>query len=263
MNVGVSGACFFPQDTALSMKTCADLGFKYTEVFMGTHSEMQGSYLKELKNITQDNGLNVTSIHPFTSGYEYILFFSGYERRIYDSIDYYKNYFNAACELGAKYVVFHGDNKRARFIGVQRYAEIFALIDKAAKEFGVRLVQENVSTSHIGSPENLAALKQLYPDVRFTLDIKQACRGGYDPLQTASAMGQNIVHVHLNDWAGDKCRLPCRGNCDLKKIVNTLDGFGYNGAYMIEVYRDNFENPQDILQSKEDFLALFNKQGGN
>lgn len=257
MDIGVSSACFFPHDTIGALNICADCGFRTAEIFANTHSELFGDYLKDTKKTADDRGLEITSIHPFTSGYEYILFFAGYGRRVDDAIDYYKNYFEAASYLGAKYVIFHGDNKRAPFVGVEKYAEIFYRLHECAKSFGVNISQENVSTSHIGSPENIAALKKLIPDIKFTFDIKQACRGGYDPFDMLRAMGENVYHVHLNDWSGERCALPTHGICDLKKIKAMLDSTAYSGKYIIEVYRRDFSSPDELSVSREEFLSLF------
>ena len=259
MNIGVSSACFFPCDTIESLNICADCGFGIAEIFANTHSELMGEYLKDVKKITSDRNIRITSIHPFTSGYEYILFFAGYDKRIDDAIEYYKNYFECAAALGAKYVIFHGDNRRAPFVGVERYAEIFSRLDEASKPFGVRVAQENVSTSHIGSPENIRKLRSLLPDIQFTFDIKQACRGGFDPFDMLDAMGSNVRHVHLNDWNGEDCALPCKGVCDLKGLAAKLDSVNYGGDYIIEVYRRNFENCRDLHTSKTEFLKLFDK----
>lgn len=260
MTVGVSSACFFPCDTLQSVQKLASLGVEYTEIFMGSHSECSGQYLKQLCSAKDNYGISVTSVHPFTSGYEYILLFSGYERRIDDTVEYYKRYFSAAGELGAKYVVFHGDNKKAAFVGVERYAEIFSRLDGVARSFGVRLSQENVSSSHIGSGENIRALKALLPDICFTFDIKQAYRGGYDPFDILHSMGQSVRCVHLNDWKDGQCRLPCRGVCDLSAVVNTVQSYGNDVPYIIEVYRSNFEDDREIMYSRLDFLKLFSKE---
>ncbi len=257
MDIGVSSACFFPYDTIESLGICGAEGFRTAEIFANTHSELIGQYLHDTKRAADANGIEITSIHPFTSGYEYILFFAGYDRRVDDAIDYYKNYFEAAAYLGAKYVIFHGDNKRAPFLGVERYAEIFDRLETAAKSFGVNVAQENVSTSHIGSPENIAALRRLLPDIKFTFDIKQACRGGYDPFDMLDAMGQNVRHVHLNDWNGERCALPTHGICDLKRIKETLDGVNYSGKYIIEVYRRDFSEACDLSRARGEFLSLF------
>ena len=257
MDIGVSSACFFPYDTIESLGICAREGFRSVEIFANTHSELKGQYLIDTKKAATDGGMEITSIHPFTSGYEYILFFAGYDRRVDDAIDYYKNYFEAAAYLGAKYVIFHGDNKRAPFVGVERYAEIFDRLETAAKSFGVNVAQENVSTSHIGSPENIAELRRLLPDIKFTFDIKQACRGGYDPFEMLGAMGKNVCHVHLNDWNGERCALPTHGICDLKRIKETLDGVNYSGKYIIEVYRRDFSEACDLSRARSEFLSLF------
>ena len=92
MNIGVSSACFFPFDTIESLNICADCTFGIAEIFANTHSELMGEYLKDIKKTTTDRNIRITSIHPFTSGYEYILFFAGYDKRIDDAIEYYKKH---------------------------------------------------------------------------------------------------------------------------------------------------------------------------
>lgn len=48
------------------------------------------------------------SVHPFTCEIEQLMFFSEYERRINDILEYYKLYFQFMNIVGAKIFVFHG-----------------------------------------------------------------------------------------------------------------------------------------------------------
>lgn len=256
--IGISSACFYPKETIDSVRLCAELGFSNVEIFMNSFSELEMPYLRRLKELCQERSLKVTSIHPFTSGYEYMLFFSAYEKRAADSCGLYARYFSAAAELGADFVVFHGDSVRAPFIGLERYAEVYSMLADTAKREGAVLLQENVSSARSGSAEFILELRKMLPDIGFVLDIKQVLRAGQAPEKMITAMGDRIKHIHINDWcfnAGegreDGCRLPGKGELELGAIVKMLEDNRYDGRYMIEVYRKNFTDLSDISESFE------------
>ncbi len=261
--IGISSACFYPNETIDSVKICTELGFSNVEIFMNSFSELEKPYLTRLKQLCTSNQVKVTSIHPFTSGYEYMLFFSAYEKRAADSCGMYRKYFSAAAELGADFVVFHGDSMRAPFIGLERYTEVYAMLAETAKSEGVTLAQENVSAAHSGSAEFIASLRKNLPDISFVLDIKQVLRAGQTPEAMIGAMGDRIKHIHINDWCfnggegrEDSCRLPGAGELDLGGIVKMIEDTGYDGRYMIEVYRKNFTELSDITAAFKHIVGL-------
>jgi sugar phosphate isomerase/epimerase len=180
-----------------------------------------------------------------------VLFFVGYDKRIADGAEYYKKYFNAAAELGAKYVVFHGNNMKNRFCGFERYCEIFQYINSKAEPFGVELIHENVSVSVAADPGNIRMLRKTCPDMRFVFDAKQACRGGFDPYEVLDAIGDAVVHVHINDYdlKNRECRPPCKGDLDLRRILRKLRSLGYSGDMVVEVYRENFSDISELSES--------------
>ena len=108
MQIGISSSCLYPLLTEESLKTVGELGAKTAEIFFNSFSELKKPILDEIKSIKEYYGINVRSIHPFTSAYEPVLFFGGYDRRLNDGIEFYKNYFEVANELGAEMVVLHG-----------------------------------------------------------------------------------------------------------------------------------------------------------
>ena len=63
-----------------------------------------------------NNHMNITSVHPYCSGFEPFLLFSDYIRRFKDGINIYKDFFWAASYLGAKVLILHGDSETLRFI---------------------------------------------------------------------------------------------------------------------------------------------------
>ena len=249
LNIGISSACFYPLDTIASLKLCAGAGFDCAEIFINTDSEMSGKYYGKLKDYITGSGLKIISIHPFTSGYENVLFFAGYERRITDSIKYYRKYFKFAASLGASFVVFHGNNMKNPFCGFEKYAEIFTRINDAAHEYGVELIHENTTWCIARDAEGIRGLRAACPDMKFVFDAKQACRGGYDPYAALEAMGDHVVHVHINDWIDGHCAPPCMGRLDTRRILDRLKEINYGGKMVVEVYRENFTDAEQLATS--------------
>ena len=179
--IGISSACFYPLDTIESLRQCVKGGFTSAEIFINTYSEMSGEYYKEMKAYIDGAGLEIVSIHPFTSGYENVIFFTGYDRRIEDGIEFYKTYFDFAARLGAKFVVFHGNNMKTKFCGFEKYAEIFTRINECAHTFGVELIHENTTWCVAREAAGITELRRACPDMKFVFDAKQSCRGRADP----------------------------------------------------------------------------------
>lgn len=250
---GVSSACFYPLDTIRSLRTCAEAGFGAAEIFINTDSEMSGEYYRELRSFVTSAGMRIVSVHPFTSGYENVLFFAGYERRISDGIEYYKKYFEFAASLGASFVVFHGNNMKNPFCGFEKYAEIFRRINEAARPFGVELIHENTTWCIARDAEGVRGLRRACPEMNFVFDAKQACRGGYDPYAVLEAMGDHAVHFHFNDWIDGHCAPPYSGELDLPRILGTFGKYGYDGYAIIEVYRENFSDVSELVRAAELF----------
>ena len=253
--IGISSACFYPKETLEAIKECISLGFKNIEIFMNSFSELEDCYLARIAEVCKDNGVKITSIHPFTSGFEYMYFFSAYKKRARDTIDYfYKKYFHAAAYLGAEYFVFHGDATRAPFFGMDNYCEVLAMLKEAAKSEGVTLAHENVSTARAGDPEFMNEIHKRFGEgnIKFVFDLKQTVRGGYDIERMLNVMGNDIVHVHINDWRDGECRLPYAGVLDLDSIINRIESSGYSGKYIIEVYRKNFTDSSEIISAADE-----------
>lgn len=253
MKSGISTACLYPMPLEDAFSTLLKMGFREFEIFFNTFSELEKSYIDELKMRADDAGGRIRSIHPFTSGYESYLLFSDYERRFLDGLEFYKRYFEACSRLGAKLLVLHGErsDKRARIpetMYFERYARLFEL----GKSFGVTVAQENVDRFLSDDPGFLSRMKKACgTGCAFVLDIKQAVRGGEDPFRICRAMGDRIVHVHINDNSpASDCLLPGFGRMDFPALTRMLRSFGFDGDLMIEVYRDSFGKLGELLEAK-------------
>lgn len=259
MNAGISTACLYPLETEKSLAALLDLGFRTFEIFFNCPSELEPDFLQNLKDMLQEKGGRVKSIHPFTSGYEPYLFFSEYYRRFEDGLKLYEHYFRAANLLDAEILVLHGEREYYKSrITEGEYFERYHKLYEHAKEFGVTVAQENVNAYRCEDPGCISRMREyLHDDVRFVLDIKQAVRAGFDPYDMLHAMGDKIIHVHVNDnKLNADCLLPGEGNMNFKKVIQLLDSYGYSGDWIIEVYRRNFENFQQLKQSKNFLDAL-------
>ncbi len=253
MQFGISSACFYPQDLLESIQLLAENNVKSLEIFVNTESELTISFANEIKKITDSYNITVDSIHPFTSGYEYMMIFSDYKKRFADAIEFYKRYYSFANELGAKLVVLHGDKRFSDNGGIadEEYFERYYRLAQAGRSMGVTLAQENVNLFRSQSPDFLKKMREyLKDDVDFVFDIKQAVRSGNNPYEVCSAMNNRIIHLHINDNNSTQdCMLPGTGEMDYNKIFSQLRAQGFNGTAVIEVYHKNFETPEQLIAS--------------
>ncbi len=253
MRSGISTACLYPLELERALPTLISMNFHLFEIFINTFCELKKEYLKELKKMVDDSGSKVKSIHPFTSGFESFLLFSDYERRFSDGLEFYKQYFQAANLLGAHILVLHGQHadKHSR-ISEETYFEHYARLYNLGRTFGVTVAQENVNSFRSDNPLFLSKMKKyLHGECAFVFDIKQAVRAGEDPFAICDAMGDRIIHVHINDNNPRcDCLLPGYGTMNYKLLRDRLLRYGFSGDLIIEVYRRSFNELNELKIAK-------------
>lgn len=252
MKVGVSTACLYPMETQKAVVSLLENGVDCLEIFFNTISEIQKPYVSQLNCIINSFGAQVRSIHPFTSGYEPYLIFTDYLSRYRDSLEFYKRYFACAQSLGAEILVIHGDRKTAETgISDEEYFEKFGELAFLGREYGVTVAQENVNLFRSQYPDFIRKMKNYLGSIAsFVFDIKQAVRAGTDPYEMCEAMGDRLVHIHINDNSpGRDCLLPGAGGVDYQRLFEILKKNSYSGDFMLEVYRCNFENIDELSKS--------------
>lgn len=188
------------------------------------------------------------SLHPFTGEMESMMFFSPYERRVQDMLDYYKHYFAAMEALGAEIFVLHGGKAAGN---VSLYAERFSRIAETAKEFGVIVAQENVARFASRSLSFLKELKEaLGGKAKFVLDVKQAVRSGENPESMLETLGDSVVHVHISDHGayGD-CQLLGNGSFQIKRFLTRLSALSPDCSVILELYRNAFGSTGELVQN--------------
>ena len=250
MKIGISTACFYPELTEKAVKHLCENGVSEIEIFFNSLCEMRGDILSEIAAITKSNGTRVVSLHPFTSGFEPFMLFSDYERRFLDGLEFCKHYFNACNTLGAEILVLHGDRFESHHSD-DRYFERYQELFRTAKKEGICVAQENVCRCRSRDVEFIKNMKTALGDeVAFVLDLKQATRSGLSYKDVLSAMGDKLVHVHLNDCdENHDCLLPSQGNRDFAELFSKLKEHGYSGSAVIEVYRENYGDYSELFES--------------
>lgn len=255
IHYGISTACFYPLETELAVERLTARQIPGIEIFLNSVSELEPAYLKNLREKLDGAGCRVLSLHPFSSGFEPFLFFSEYERRYRDSVELYQRYFEAACLLGAKIVVFHGDRKGGR-LPEKDYFERYAGLRDAAKSQGVLLAQENIGPGRSGSLGFLTRMRDYLKDVSFVLDVKQAVRGGEDPMEIARTLNQQIVHLHVSDHTPQRDCLPVgTGEFPFQRLLQLFAGQNREIGAVVELYRESYQEEGEIFASFDRLTA--------
>ena len=247
MNIGVSTACLYPLSTKEAIHQLLAAGFQDIEIFINTESEETLSFARECRRIANDYGASITAIHPYTSGLEPYLLFSTYEQRFKDWLSHYRTIYEAAAEMGAPYVILHGDRIGGPLNEQQVLDRYEQLYDEAAA-YGVTLLQENVVHYRSSQPAFIQAMRDcLGEKAQFVLDIKQCKRSGIAVSTMLETMGNAIRHVHISDHRADlDCVIPGKGDFDFAWLFSYFKKTGYTGSMMLELYRNNFSSILDL-----------------
>lgn len=250
MKAGVSTACLYPRLLEECVYDLAVNGISHIEIFVNTDCELTKTYMSSIADTLKRFEVSCRSMHPYTSPMEPMMFFTPYERRVDDAIEYYKKYFNAMNILGADIFVFHG-NKRILPVSCEFYCERFFKLSEAAKEFGITVAQENISRCTCGSLEFMKEMvKNLGDSAKFVLDTKQAVRSGESSFDILRTLKNHVVHVHISDHgeAGD-CLQIGKGRFNIKKLMGILAEESPDCSVMLELYRNNFDGISDLTEN--------------
>lgn len=261
--VGISTACFYPDDTFSSFENVVAENVPVAEVFMNTLCELTPENLSRYRKLMEQTGTEIISFHPYSSAFESLMFFSECTARITDGIEMYKRFFDAASVLGAKYFVFHGERVTPTFSrglsGKEIICESYGRLIETAKSFGLTFTQENVNNHRSHSAEFIKYLSQTVPELKFTFDLKQAYRAKQNFEEIVCAMGKKLVHVHINDFGEHECCLPFCGNANLTRLSEMLSELEYSGDYVLEVYKTCLTSKEELKNSLEKTKKLFCK----
>ena len=114
MKAGVSTASLYPLHTEDALREIAQRGIKTAEVFFNSNTEKSGSVFNDIMSTVRGYGMDIVSVHPFSSPMETVFLFSDYDRRVDEIMDNYRRYFEVMNKLGAKIFVLHGALQSAK-----------------------------------------------------------------------------------------------------------------------------------------------------
>lgn len=266
MQTGISTASLFMrQDNEEAVRTIAGLGVKTCEVFLESFCE----YTREFGELIAKNkgDLSVNSVHVYTMTIETQLF-SENKRTFGDALYFLDRAMDAANAFGAKYYTFHGTAryKKASRSGLyDNFDRIATSIERArevCKKHDIALSLETVEWSTFNRPLVFRELLSRIPDLLATLDIKQTRLSGYDEKDYLKEIAGHISHVHLSDIdENGKTCLPGKGTYNFEELFSRLADTGFDGAVLIEAYKDDYKNISELKDSAEYLNEILYKKG--
>lgn len=256
MRTGVSTASLFLRKNNEDALPLLDgLGVKTTEVFLTSFSEYDRAFGELLAQ--KKGGVRVHSVHVLTTHFEPQLM-AAHPRVKEDAYFWLKRAMEAGRALGAEYYTFHGlaRIKRASRSGKGDRFDVWGGALKELSDcclsYGIGLSLENVEWAVYNRPGVFRALAESCPALSGVLDIKQARISEYPYAMYLKEMEGKISHVHISDVneKGKIC-LPGKGIFDFPELLKRLNGAGFDGPLLIEVYKDDYSEEKELKQACE------------
>ena len=262
MEIGVSTASLFLRaynEEALTLLNGIDA--RVAEVFLQTFSEYSATFGERLKGYL--NNVKAHSVHVVTTQYEPQLFAEN-EKAFYDALDMFEGVLACAKTIGATNYTMHG---RAYFKknystpdDIERYVKRFNIICDLAERYGVNVCLENVYWCMYSYVGFFKKLKDKVPKLCACLDLKQARQSGYSEYDYLAEMGSSLKTVHLSDIdENGKMCLPGRGVYDFERLFTALKDANFNGNMLVEVYKDDYVEIDEIADSLHYLREIKNK----
>lgn len=227
------------------------------EVFLGTYCEYKAEFARLLNE--RRGGLDIHSVHTLNTHFEPQLF-SASDRAYADACAIMEEVLASARALGARYYTFHGVARIKRGTDYTNYERIggrYRVLTEKCEKYGVSLALENVEWAHCNHVGFYSGVKKYAPLLKATLDIKQARASGDGYEAFLKEMGRDIVTVHVSDvdQNGRLC-LPGRGKFNFARLFDQLDGLGFDGKVLIEVYNENYADTEELFESYRYLCSL-------
>ncbi len=255
MKLGISTASFYDREhVEATFELFRSMGVDTAEVFLNTFSEYEKPFVDALKERKGD--IRVHSIHARGNNFEPELF-SSYERLRNDSEQIFRKICYAGYTLGAKNLTFHGPFVkvgRDASINFSKFGERVNQLCDIAESYGLQLAYENVNWTYFSSPDFFKNLKEYCPNVKATLDIKQAIYSEVDPYKYLDVMEDRLATVHICDMDSKMNPvLPGRGKFNFEKFFRELNSRIPEITVILEVYNNCYK---DYAELKENYLML-------
>ncbi len=250
MQTGVSTASLFLRANNEDALPILDgLGVKNVEVFLTSFSEYGYPFAKLLQE--RKGGLRVNSVHDLNTAFEPQLF-NAHPRVQADAYAWLEKVLESAKALGAPYYTFHGTarmKKAARNPENDNFPRMIQGFEKLlhfCQGHGVQLCLENVEWSTYNRPGVFSKLATAIPELKGVLDIKQARISGYSYESYLIEMGERLAYVHVSDICQRGMCLPGKGDFDFDTLIKRLKDVGFDGALIIEAYKDDYREIEEL-----------------
>jgi sugar phosphate isomerase/epimerase len=266
MQVGISTASLFMRRNNEEALPLLDrLGVQTAEVFLTSLSEYGEDFARILKE--RKGGVFVNSVHILNSQIEPQLF-SGHERVKGDSFALLDKVLSGAKLLGAPHYTFHGmarykkssrDPKNDNFekigLGLREISDF-------CQKYDIKLCLENVEWSTYNRVGVFSAMKSYVPNLLGVLDVKQARIAGEGYEKYVDEMGESLAYAHISDVdeSGKIC-LPGQGVFDFDTLVKQLQDVGFDGALLIEVYKNDYSEITQLKTACDHVNEILYKNG--
>lgn len=266
MQTGVSTASLFLRKyNEEALPLLDSLGVKTAEIFLTTFSEYGEPFARTLLPLKGD--INVHSVHILNTEFEPQLF-NAHPRARADAYAWLERVMQGAKLLDAKHYTFHGTArvKKASRSGenddFKTIVQGFEQIVQTCEKYGVTLCLENVEWSTYNRVGVFEKIAPAVPTLKGVLDIKQARISGYPYERYLQEMGAKIAHVHLSDIdeRGNIC-LPGKGTFDFSTLVKRLQDVGFDGPLLIEVYKNDYGDEQELKTACDYLDEILYKHG--
>lgn len=170
--------------------------------------------------------------------------------------------------LGAEKVVLHpahasGLGRKAIELFRSHMRESLATVLRAARSLDVRVVLENMppAACSLSQPEDFTEIFQQYPHLGMTLDLGHAhidTPGEQRNLAFIERYADRIGHVHASDNRGAADdHLPVGvGTLDFPRVIQALQGIGYDETMTLEVFSQDREY---LMRSRDKIAAMLER----
>lgn len=261
MELGISTATFFGKAfTEDTFDVIRSLGVGVCEVFMTTFCEYEPEFCDVM--LKRKGDLRVHSVHSLNLHYEPELFNIS-ERPRNDANKILRKVLETGRRLGADSYTFHGSARlksRLYSIDYPKFGNKLNGVVATAAEYGIDLSYENVHWALFNTPAFFENLKAYCPNLKTTLDIKQAMQKGLSYRDFIPVMGDRLNNVHLSDFDADGVmHAPGKGEVDFYDLFTRLFDIGYSGPLMLELYANNYTDYSELGQSIDYLRNILDK----
>lgn len=251
MRVGLSSACFFMRElNEDAIKIIDDFHIDLAEIFLGTFSEYSPDFAKVLLNYK--GNVQINSVHALNTQFEPQLF-TTHPRAKKDAFFWLEQVLQSAKILSAKYYSFHGIARLKKNSTPKDHGELAPFFDEimqACAKYNVQLCLENVHWALYNEPKIFKQIQSRCPNLKGILDVKQARLAGHSYIDYIHDMQNSIAFAHVSDCTSDgKMCLPGKGIFPFDECIKYLQGYGFDGSLIIEVYANDYKEYTELYQS--------------